>query len=245
LSGLKKTEEKRQAAVQGDAQVTEILAEAAKLQQSMLTGIDQILDKYKVKRKDSGEKVFGVSLKSTDLEDMKLPPPAQEEINRLMAATSQSLSVLQIKLQGQKYMAEHLATIDGVTKELSEATDALGKAYQNRASTELATLANTMKTLEKARLDQWQAREDHNRQDSAAHAQQVWDTFNDANQRYFKYMLTNKPMSAGALVENLVKSYFTLVKTFTGGRSLGDVMGPRYDKAKSSFQEERNLYDSF
>lgn len=250
LTAIKQTEERRQAAVQGDAQVTEILAEAARVQQAMLTGFEEILKKYKVKRKDAGEKVGGgllpmVSLSSKDMEEMKLPPPAQQEVERLMAATAQSLQVLQIKLQGQKYMADHMQTINGVTKDLSDATNALTSAFSNRASSELTNLARSMKALDDQRLEQWRLREEQNRQESAQNAQKIWDAFSDANQRYFKFMMTNKPVSAGALVENLAKNYFQLVKTFTGGRSLGDVMGPRFNTGKVDFQKEMDLYNSF
>lgn len=250
LTAIKQTEERRQAAVQGDAQVTEILAEAARVQQAMQTAFDQILQKYKVKRNDPGEKIGGgllpsLTLSSKDLADMKLPPPAQQEVERLMSATSQSLQVLQIKLQGQKYMAEHMQTINGVTKDLSDATNALSSAFSNRASAELTNLARNMKALDDQRLEQWRLREEQNRQDSAQNAQKIWEAFSDANQRYFKYMMTNKPVSAGALVENLGKSYFQLVKTFTGGRSLGDVMGARFNTGKVDFQKEMELYNSF
>lgn len=250
LTAIKKMEEKRQAAVQGDAQVTEVLAQAAKIQQDMQTGFVKILDKYKVQRQDQGEKVGGgllpsVSLTSADLENMKLPPQARDEVNRMMAAGMQALQVLQLKLQGQKYMADHLGTIDGVSKDLTDATNQLATAFQTRSSTELQNLNNTLKNLDRVRLDLWNAQEAQNRADDAARAQQVWNNFSDANQKYFGYMLTNKPMSAASLVENLVKNYMSLVKTFTTGRSLGDVMGPNSNSAQNDFQKEADLYNSF
>lgn len=245
ITNLKRTEEKRQAAVQGDAQVTEVLAQAAKIQQDMQTGFIKILDKYKVQRQDQGEKVGGLTLSTDDLQNMKLPPQARDEVNRMMAAGTQALQVLQLKLQGQKYMADHLATIDGVTKDLTDATNELATAYQNSSDSAVANLQSTLASLDKQRLANYDALQNQIRADAAARAAAASESLANANQKFFGYMLTKKPISGAALAENLVKAYVDLFRTFTTGRSLGDVMGPRFTGARSDYQAEQDLYNSF
>lgn len=247
IRNLKKAEEKRQAAVQTDAQVTEVLAQVAAVQQAMQKNFKQILDKYKVKRQDNGEKAGGgllplINLSSKDLDQMKLPQPAREEIDRMMAAGSQALNALAIKLQGQKMMAENMATIDGISKDLAEATNRIGDGVWASASVELRQLNDTIAKLDKTLADSWNTREDNIRQEANTRLTNATADFTAANKRYFDYLLTKKSLSAAGLVETLLQSYGKFFRTMINGRSIGDVMGPKFASKANEYQAEMDLY---
>ncbi len=160
----------------------------------------------------------------------------------MMAAGSQALGALQIKLQSQKFMADNLATIDGVSKELADSTNELGNMLKFRSGTELATLRDTLDRLDQAALENWKARETQNRLDAQAKADNWFNTFSDANKKYFNFIMTKKSASAANLTENLLKSYGQFLRTLTGGQSVADVMGPRYSTSASDYKAEQDLY---
>ena len=250
LSAIKATEERRQAAVQSDAQVTEILAQEAQIQQNLQIGYKKILDKYKVQRQDPGESAGGglltlVNLSSTDLQNMKLPPPAREELERLMKATADATQVLMLKLNAQKQQAENLSTINGVTKDLAEMTQAMTDARWAGAASSLTSLQRTLQQLDDQRIANNAALQGQLDQEAAAQNAAILQNFSDANNRFFGYMLTKKPISGAAFMEGLLKTYGDLLKTFVGGRSLADVMGPKFAGAKNDWQAEQNLYSTF